>query len=131
MRREGMRNGLIGIAGVLAVLAAAGMAAVLSGATVAEAREGQKRLSASELRTLFPGRFEAVVKGYRVTFVAHRNGRLVGYYGALKDTGRWRVRGTRLCITLEDWLDGKMRCSAVQRGGGTWLKARGIRFRRL
>ncbi len=116
---------------MLAVLAAAGAATAPDVAQAAEARKGQKPLSASELRTLFPGRFEAVVKGYRVTFVAHRNGRLVGYYGALKDTGRWRVRGTRLCITLEDWLDGKTRCSAVRRGGDAWLKARGIRFRRL
>ncbi len=131
MRGKGWRNGAFGIAHMLAVPVIAGMMAIMPLAPVAQAREDQRRLSASELRMLFPGRFEAVVKGYRVTFVAHRNGRLVGYYGALKDTGRWRVRGTRLCIVLEDWLDGRMRCSAVQRGGGAWLQAQGIRFRRL
>ena len=97
----------------------------------AAARENARPLDQKELRQLFPGRFVAFVRGYRVRFVARGNGRLEGYYGALKDHGRWSLRGGRLCITLQDWLDGRTTCSRVRRRDGRWLHARGIRFRRL
>jgi hypothetical protein len=116
---------------LMAVLALVVAGAGGGGIGPALAEENGGVLAARELQRLFPGRFMALVRGYRVTFEARRNGRLVGYYGALKDNGRWHVRGRRLCITLEDWLDGKMRCSTVRRGRGAWLVARGIRFRRL
>jgi len=90
----------------------------------------QASLSGPELRKLFPGRFTAVVRGFQVQFIAHRDGRLVGRFGSLSDSGRWQVRGARLCIMLKDWLDGRNTCAPVRRAGG-WYRARDIRFRKL
>ena len=91
----------------------------------------ERVVPSTELRKIFPGKFQAHVKGYRVRFVAASNGLLKGYYGSFTDTGRWSVRGNRLCIMLKDWLDGKTTCSPVRRTRGSWYVARGIRFRRM
>ena len=91
----------------------------------------EKRVQPQELRQMFPGQFRAQVRGYDVRLIASRDGSLKGFYGGFSDTGRWSVRGSRLCIMLKDWLDGKTRCAAVKRTGkGTYL-AGSIRFRRM
>jgi len=77
------------------------------------------------------GRFSAVVKGYRVRFIAKGNGRLKGFYGTMSDEGRWSVRGSRLCVMLREWLDGRTTCAPVRRENGDWYRARNIRFRKM
>ncbi len=114
------------IIGILALAAATTMFAErgLRAAT-------DQAVSPAELRKLFPGKFSAVVKGYRVRFVAKSNGRLKGFYGTLSDEGRWSVRGGRLCVMLRDWLDGRTTCARVRRENDNWYRARNIRFRKL
>ncbi len=90
-----------------------------------------RAVSPTELRKLFPGKFSAVVKGYRVRFVAKGNGHLEGFYGSMSDEGRWSVRGSRLCVMLREWLDGKTTCARVRRENGQWFRARDIRFRKM
>ncbi len=99
-------------------------------ATTKTSLAAERLVPSAELRKIFPGRFQAHVKGYDVRFIASRNGQLKGYYGGFSDTGRWSLRGNRLCIMLRDWLDGKTTCSPVRRTRG-WYLARGIRFRRM
>ncbi len=108
------------------------LASVLLPAVMAVPTQSSERVVPSnELRKIFPGQFQAHVRGYRVRFVATSDGRLKGYYGSISDTGRWSLRGNRLCIMLKDWLDGKTTCSSVRRTRGSWYEARGIRFRRM
>jgi hypothetical protein len=95
------------------------------------AKTAHNAVSPVELRKLFPGRFSAIVKGYQVRFVASAGGRLTGHYGAMTDKGRWSLRGTKLCVMLRDWLDGKTTCARVRREKGRWFRASGIRFRKM
>ncbi len=96
------------------------------------AQGGERSIPRHELRKMFPGQFQARVKGFDVRFIASGDGRLKGFYGSLTDTGRWSVRGNRLCITLKDWLDGETKCAAVRRAShGPWYLAGNIRFRRM
>ena len=77
----------------LTVLAVAGAIAVAC-YTPASAAE---KVSSSTLKRLFPGQFQAIIKGYKVRFRAMGNGRLYGKYKNYKDQGRWSVRsGTSL-----------------------------------
>ncbi len=116
----------------LAVLLAALSAPLLSAAAgAAPLPKGIGKLSHGELRRLFPGQFKVVVRGYTVRMKAHGNGRLEGHYKGLSDTGRWSLRGSRLCIMMKDWLDGKTTCASVHRASGKWLKTSSIRFRKM
>jgi hypothetical protein len=83
---------------------------------------------------LFPGQFEASVKGYRVFFAGSKSGRLTGVAYGQEDTGRWSAKGATLCVTWNDWTRGKPVCGKVVRKDG-WYVAAGadgtvIRFRR-
>lgn len=102
---------------------------LLCGLAAAEASAGE-RLSTRAIKQLFPGKFSAVVKGYKVRFTAKRDGSLIGSHMASTDTGRWSVRRGRLCIMLKDWLDGKTSCSSVVHNGG-WYRAKKVKFRKL
>ncbi len=100
-----------GLAIVLAVCA--GLAA-----GTAYARAGN--LSASELRDLFPGEFEAVWKDkIDLTLSAFADGRLEGQTWFVGDTGSWSVAGDILCITFGGWK--KAKCGPVQKSGNWYL----------
>ena len=108
------------------MLAVCGLLAGLS--TVAQASD---KLSASELRELFPGKFQAVVSGVvTVNLTAAGDGSLVGRMARDSDSGRWFVRNGKLCIVLDKWMNGKPKCSAVTAEEG-WFRAADVRFRRL
>jgi len=122
--RNMLRGGLCAMALLLLALSCTDLAGTGMAA--------ERQVAPHELRKMFPGQFRALVRGFDVRFIASRDGRLKGIYGSLTDTGRWSVRGNRLCIMLKDWLDGKMKCSPVRRAArGEWYVASGIRFRRM
>jgi hypothetical protein len=101
----------------------------LIGALTGPAMAGQ--LSQSELHSLFPGKFQAVVKGLvTVNITARSDGSLVGRMSSSSDQGRWFVQNGKLCIVLDKWMSGKPKCSSVTAEEG-WFKAADVRFRRL
>ncbi len=82
------------------------------------------------LKALFPGSFQAQVHGYNVSFVAHRDGSLVGTSQKGTDTGVWSVKQGQLCIMLTSWLSGRTACSQVIQQGD-WYRADNVVFRKL
>ena len=84
-----------------------------------------------ELLRLFPGTFQAVVKGkFEVTVKVTRDGVIVGMASGLQDQGRWTLRGNQLCIVMPAMTKGKVECSAVVADNG-WYRGRSVAFRRL
>lgn len=67
------------------------MAAVAAMAFAGPAGAGP--LAKAEVARLFPGQFEAKVKGYRVSFSGSRSGALQGEAYGQQDTGRWFMKG--------------------------------------
>jgi len=110
----------------LSVLAIAGALAIAS-YTPAGAAE---KVSSSTLKRLFPGQFQAIIKGYKVRFSAMGNGRLYGKYKNYKDQGRWSVRSGRLCIMLKEWMNGETKCSSVTKRNG-WYQSAQVQFRKF
>lgn len=110
----------------LSVLAVAGALAIAS-YTPAGAAE---KVSSSTLKRLFPGQFQAIIKGYKVKFSAMGNGRLYGKYKNYKDQGRWSVRSGRLCIMLKEWMNGETKCSSVTKRNG-WYQSAQVQFRKF
>ena len=96
--------------------------------------QAETKLSGKQLRALFPGTFKGTVHGFvDVTLKASRSGKLRGMVMGKKDTGRWKIKGNRLCIKLADMTDGKYKCSFVWRND-KWLVAShggSIKFRKL
>jgi hypothetical protein len=88
------------------------------------------RLASQDLRKLFPGKFDVEVKDNRVTMIAKDDGTLIGKAWGKKDKGRWYVSGAQLCISLDNWMKGKTRCSAIVEEAG-WYHGSGVRFRKL
>lgn len=107
------------------LLAAAGLSLALSG----NPAQAQSNLSQQQLRTLFPGSFVAVVKGYTVHFQASGSGALVGTANGMTDHGRWSVQNGRLCITMNSWTRGQAQCSMVVADNG-WYLGQGVKFRK-
>ena len=88
-------------------------------------------LSGADLQRLFPGKFNVVVKEvHRITVTAKADGSLVGKALGKKDHGKWYVSGSELCVTLNKWLKGKTRCSAVTEEAG-WYYSSGVRFQSI
>jgi hypothetical protein len=83
----------------------------------------------SELRGLFPGTFAIAYRGLPASVTALPGGELLANAVGMRDTGRWRISGSRLCILLEDWFDGKTRCTEVLRDGD-WYRAADVSFRK-
>ena len=91
-------------------------------------------LPRSEVTKLFPGQFEAQVKGYRVSFSGSGNGSIVGVAYGQQDTGRWYMRGAALCVAFDKWTKGEAKCGRISQQGG-WYVAQGndgdvLKFRR-
>lgn len=112
------------------------LAASLIGAaaltTAASAQAGS--LGRAEITKLFPGQFEAQVKGYRVNFTGSRGGAIAGSAYGQQDTGRWYVKGSSLCVAFDKWTKGKAKCGEISQQNG-WYVASGnggevLKFRR-
>ena len=91
-------------------------------------------LARSEVTKLFPGQFEAQVKGYRVNFTGSRSGSIVGMAYGQQDTGRWYMKGSALCVAFDKWTKGEAKCGRISQQGG-WYVAQGnggdvLKFRR-
>ena len=91
-------------------------------------------LARSEVTKLFPGQFEAQVKGYRVNFSGSGNGSIVGVAYGQQDTGHWFMRGSALCVAFDKWTKGEAKCGRISQQGG-WYVASGnggdvLKFRR-
>jgi hypothetical protein len=108
------------------------MAAVAAMAFAGPAGAGP--LAKAEVARLFPGQFEAKVKGYRVSFSGSRSGALQGEAYGQQDTGRWFMKGESLCVVWEKWTDGKPRCGRITQQGGWYVARDGggemLKFRR-
>jgi hypothetical protein len=63
----------------------------------------QVRRSQEISTKIFPGQFEAKVKGYRVFFSGSRGGKLRGEAYGRQDEGRWYAKGGKLCVAWNDW----------------------------
>ena len=111
-------------------------AAVLFGAAVltATAPAEAGSLAKGEVTKLFPGQFEAKVKGYRVSFTGSPGGALAGQAYGQKDKGRWYMQGSSLCVVWNKWTKGKAHCGAISRQGGWYVAVNGegevLKFRR-
>ena len=91
--------------------------------------EAGDMLSERALQLLFPGRFEAVVKGsLTVSVTARSDGSLIAEFLSKADTGRWSIRSDKLCIRFSSWLDGRTQCSPVIVDGG-WYRTSEVMFR--
>lgn len=111
--------GVVGVAGALGVI----LMQPVQPATAAP-------LEAQALEALFPGSFQAEVHGYKVNFVAHQDGSLIGKSQQGTDTGEWSVQSGQLCIMLTSWLNGNTACSQVVQHGD-WYRADSVVFRKL
>ena len=97
--------------------------AVLFGAaalTVAAQAEAGS-LGKTEVTKLFPGQFEAKVKGYRVSFAGSRGGALAGQAYGQKDKARWYMEGSSLCVVWTKWTKGQAHCGEITRQGGWYV----------
>jgi hypothetical protein len=91
-----------------------------------------ERLSGGELKSLFPGRFHAIVSGFMdFRIVARTDGSLsaISTQGK-KDQGRWSVRSGKLCIEFNKWLGGRVSCTPVIQEAG-WYKGSLVKFKRI
>jgi hypothetical protein len=111
-------------------------AAVLIGAAALTLSSGAEAgsLGKGEVTKLFPGQFEAQVKGYRVSFAGTRGGTLSGRAYGQQVKGRWYMQGTALCVVWTKWTKGKAHCGEIQRQGGWYVAMNGngevLKFRR-
>ena len=91
-------------------------------------------LAKGEVTKLFPGQFEAKVKGYRVSFSGSRNGALSGQAYGQQDKGRWYMQGSSLCVVWNKWTKGKAHCGQIVQQGGWYVAQSGdgemLKFRR-
>ena len=91
----------------------------------------EEPLNDQQLLRLFPGTFQALVKGkYEVTVTVKRDGAIVGEVSGLLDQGRWTVRDGELCIVMPAMTRGRVECSAVVADNG-WYRGRSVSFRKL
>lgn len=82
------------------------------------------------LAQLFPGKFLARFKKYKVRFTASPNGKIIGKYRLFSDKGNWWLRDRKLCIKLSNWFKGKTKCSHVIKYGSTYV-AKDVVFKKL
>lgn len=91
-------------------------------------------LGRSDITKLFPGQFEAQVKGYRVSFTGSRGGSLSGVAYGQQDKGRWFMKGSALCVAWEKWTKGEAKCGRITQQGGWYVASSNegevLKFRR-
>jgi hypothetical protein len=99
--------------------------------TPSPAAEAVSRVSESELRQLFPGRFNAIAHGFlKVKITALADGSLFAQQIGKSDTGIWKIRSGELCIKFSKWLKGRTRCSEVTEKAG-WYRTDAVAFKRM
>lgn len=93
----------------------------LTGTVPSESRE---RLTAKEIRQLFPGTFRGTVKNDKreITVAISTNGHIRARVEGKFDEGRWVLEGNRFCVTWKHWSKAKKHCRHVIRDG-KWYKA--------
>jgi hypothetical protein len=95
------------------------------------AAETVSKLSAGELRQLFPGRFHAIAHGFlKIKITARADGSLLAQQIGKSDTGVWKIRSGQLCIKFTKWLKGRTRCSEVTEKAG-WYRTDAVAFKRM
>ncbi|WP_374332106.1 hypothetical protein [Aestuariivirga sp.] len=91
-------------------------------------------LARSEVTKLFPGQFEAQVKGYRVNFTGTRGGSITGVAYGQQDTGHWYMKGSSLCVAFDKWTKGEAKCGRISQQGGWYVASSSdgdvLKFRR-
>jgi hypothetical protein len=103
----------------------------LLGTAVFSPVQADEKLSSDQLRQLFPGNFQAVVRGIvRLKVAAHGNGKLIGEMTGRKLTGSWRVADGKLCIGISTGDEDRSECSDITFADG-WYVGDGVRFRPL
>ena len=78
-------------------------------------------LARAEVTKLFPGQFEAKVKGYRVAFAGTKGGALAGRAYGQQDKGRWYMQGASLCVVWNKWTKGEAQCGRITQQGGWYV----------
>jgi len=75
-------------------------------------------LRGSQIKEIFPGSFVVVWKGRHTLSVrAGRDGGMTADYGAASLTGKWKVKGNKLCVSVNLWIGTKKRCGTLRRRG--------------
>ena len=112
-------------------LRALALASLFLMTTILPSVAGEK-LSGGELKSLFPGRFQAVVSGImKFKITAKGDGSLSATSTKGKtDQGRWSVRSGKLCIEFKNWLGGRVSCTPVVQEAG-WYKGSLVKFKRI
>lgn len=91
-------------------------------------------LGSADIAKIFPGQFEAKVKGYRVSFAGSSNGALAGVAYGQQDKGHWFMKGSTLCVSWDKWTKGKTRCGQISQQDGWYVASNGegelLKFRR-
>jgi hypothetical protein len=94
---------------------------VIAGLAAASSPVVAGNLDAVAVSKLFPGQFEAKFKGYRVYFSGSRNGKLRGEAYGRQDHGHWYAKAGKLCVSWNDWTDGKAICGAIAQQNGWYV----------
>lgn len=109
-------------------LATAIVVSGLFGLTALPAQSSGK-LSGAELKKIIPGAYTISVYGFAIRFNVRKGGTLKATFQDTSDTGKWSVRGDKLCISFKTWTDGKPSCSNIRYDGKKWFTADdGTRF---
>ena len=116
---------------IAVILLAVSIACPSAAITSSDAAETVSKLSAGELRQLFPGRFHAIAHGFlKIKITALADGSLFAQQIGKSDTGIWNIRSGQLCIKFSKWLKGRTRCSKVTERAG-WYRTDAVAFKRM
>ena len=92
-------------------------------------------LPGDAIKQLFPGNFEAEVKGYDMLITGSTDGMLKGKAFHRRDRGRWWVKDDSLCVAWKNWTDGEPVCGAITQEGDWFFsqneKGEGMKFRKV
>ena len=100
-------------------------AALLSLATTAQAKD----LTPADLRKYFPGTYSITIFNSFTLRVSMRgDGQIIGYAKGKRDTGKWSIEGSKLCVAWKSWTGGRKGCSTLRRDGSL-LRGRGFYFK--
>ena len=101
----------------------------LVGLTLAAAPASAADLTSSDLHKLFPGNYSVTIfNSYTLQVKMRANGVMNGVAKGRRDTGRWSIEGSKLCIAWNSWTNGRKGCSSLRRDGDK-LRGRGFYFK--
>ena len=104
------------------------LAVVLSWSTNAMAEEP---LTAADLHKLLPGTYHfSVADSVKLVATLGGNGRISATTDkGDHDTGRWRIKGDKICVVFKRWLDRQTHCEGLRNDNGL-LRGNGFTIRR-